>query len=56
MSNIGKDILELLRSKADAEWEYHNPYFLQDVNALIGSYYNLEDEKVDEWIHEMWGA
>jgi hypothetical protein len=54
--NIGDEILALLRSKADAPWEYYNPYFLLAITEQIESYYQVEDEVVDEWIQEMFSA
>ena len=54
--NIGEEILVLLRNKADSEFEYYNPNFLLAVTELIHGYYDLEDEVVDEWVTEMFGA
>jgi hypothetical protein len=55
-ANIGEEILALLRSKADAEWEYYNPNFLQAITEQIESYYEVRDDAVDEWITEMFSA
>lgn len=52
-SNIGEEIMALLRTKAEAEWEYFNPHFLSDLNTLIYQYYNVEDEVVEQWICDM---
>ncbi len=54
--NIGEEILELLRKKAEADWEYVNPHFLTEITSSIYGYYDLEDEVVDKWVEEMWGA
>ena len=59
MSNkqtLGEEILALLRQKADAEFEYHNPNFLSEISDLIDSYYEVGDPVVDKWIHDMFGA
>lgn len=55
-ANIGEEILALLRSKADAKWEYYNPYFLEAITAHIVTYYGLRDDVVDKWVTEMYGA
>jgi hypothetical protein len=55
-ANIGEEILALLRSKADAEWVYYNPYFLNTITDKIEAYYGVEDEVVNEWIIDMFGA
>ena len=55
-ANIGEEILALLRSKADAEWEYCNPHFLQAITEQIESYYETRDDAVDDWITEMFSA
>ena len=54
--NIGEEILALLRSKADAKWEYYNPNFLEAITEQIESYYEVRDNVVDEWITEMFSA
>jgi hypothetical protein len=55
-ANIGEEILALLRSKADAKWEYYNPNFLEAITEQIESYYEIRDDAVDEWITEMFSA
>jgi len=55
-ANIGEEILALLRSKADAKWEYYNPNFLEAITEQIESYYGARDDVVDEWITEMFSA
>lgn len=55
-ANIGEEILALLRSKADAKWEYYNPNFLEAITAHIVTYYGVRDDAVDEWITEMFSA
>lgn len=54
--NLGAEILTLLRSKADSEWEYYNPYFLSDITERIEEYYNISDEVVDRWVQKMFSA
>jgi hypothetical protein len=53
---LGKELLALLRAKADAEWEYYNPYFLMEIADKIEEYYNIRDDVVDEWIGKMFSA
>lgn len=54
--NIGEEILAILRSKADAKWEYYNPHFLEAIAEQIEAYYEVRDEIVDKWITEMFSA
>ena len=53
---ISTEILAMLRSKAEAQWEYLNPNFLTEITDLIESYYGLRDDVVDGWIAEMYSA
>ena len=53
---IAEELLAFLKKHSDAEWEYHNPHFLREITDTIESYYQLEDDRVNEWIQEMWGA
>lgn len=55
-ANLGVEILALLRSKADAEWEYYNPHFLLAITEQIEAYYKVEDDVVDQWVQEMFSA
>lgn len=55
-ANLGGEILALLRSKADAEWEYYNPNFLMAITEQIEAYYKAKDDVVDNWIQEMFSA
>jgi len=55
-ANLGVEILALLRSKADAEWEYYNPHFLLAITEQIEAYYQAEDDVVDQWVQEMFSA
>jgi hypothetical protein len=55
-ANLGVGILALLRSKAEAEWEYYNPHFLLAITEQIEAYYKVEDHVVDEWVQEMFSA
>ncbi len=54
--SIAEELLAVLKKHADVEWEYHNPDFLSRITDTIERYYALEDDRVDEWIQEMWGA
>jgi len=49
-------IMELLKSKAKAEFEYINPNFILGITELLESYYQLEDDDVDQWAQDMFGA
>jgi hypothetical protein len=55
-ANLGVEILALLRSKADAPWEYYNPHFLLAITEKIEAYYEVEDDVVDEWVQEMFST
>lgn len=55
-ANLGAEILALLRSKADAPWEYYNPHFLLAITEQIEAYYKVEDDVVDDWVQEMFSA
>jgi hypothetical protein len=55
-ANLGVEILALLRSKADARWEYYNPHFLLAITEQIEAYYKVEDDVVDDWVQEMFSA
>lgn len=55
-ANLGVEILALLRSKADAKWEYYNPHFLLAITEHIEAYYQAEDDVVDQWVQEMFSA
>lgn len=55
-ANLGVEILALLRSKAEAEWEYYNPHFLLAITEQIEAYYKVEDDVVDAWVKEMFSA
>jgi hypothetical protein len=55
-NNLGTEILSLLRSKAEKDFEYYNPHFLSEIVTLIEQYYGVEDEVVDKWIENMWSA
>ena len=56
MPSLGEEILTLLRSKADAKWEYYNPHFLEAITEKIEAYYDVRDDVVDEWITEMFST
>lgn len=56
MQSLGEEILTLLRSKAEAKWEYYNPHFLEAITEKIETYYGVRDDAVDEWITDMFSA
>lgn len=53
---LHEQILDLLRQKSKAEFEYINPHFLLAITEAIESYYGSEDDDVDQWIQDMFGA
>ena len=55
-ATLGAEILSLLRSKADAPWEYYNPHFLLAITEQIEAYYKVEDVVVDNWVQEMFSS
>lgn len=53
---VAEKLLNVLIEEAENNNTYVNPNFLSDINKLIYDYSELEDDKVDEWISDMWGA
>lgn len=53
---LHEEIMGLLKARAEAEHEYINLHFLQEIAGMLESYYGLEDDTVDEWVIEMFGA
>ena len=49
-------ILELFRERMKMEFEYINPHFMQEITGPLYDYYKIEDDDVDAWIIEMFGA
>jgi hypothetical protein len=54
--NLPQEILSLLQRKSQEEWEYVNPNFLLAISEALDGYYEVGDEKVDQWITNMYGA
>jgi len=54
--NLPFEILNLLKQKSKENHEYINPNFLVDVSTALYNYYDLEDNDVDKWIQDMFGA
>ena len=52
--DLPREILELLKKKAAMSFNYTNPNFLEALKDLLYTYYDLEDENVNNWIREMW--
>lgn len=50
---LHEEIMESLKARADLDDEYINPYFLRKITEAIYSYYQLEDDEVDQWVLEM---
>lgn len=53
---LHEEILELLRKRMSGEHEYINPHFMQKITSAIYDYYEVEDDEVDQWILDMFGA
>lgn len=53
---LHEEILVLLKKRATMEHEYINPNFLGIINAALYDYYKIEDDTVDKWIEDMFGA
>ena len=53
---LHEEILDLIRKRVGEDEEYINPHFMQDITTAIYNYYEVEDDKVDDWIIEMFGA
>lgn len=51
-----EDIMAVLRKHAELPHEYWNPNFLYELNGLLDSYGEIEDEVVDKWISNMWSC
>jgi len=57
-NKLADDIMALLKESAKESkgFQYVNPHFLSGLSNLLSEYYELEDDKVDEWITNMWSA
>lgn len=55
-TKLHEDILTLLKEKSYDKYEYINPHFLQTITSALYDYYKIEDEEVDEWVCDMFGA
>lgn len=51
---LHEEIMELMKQRANTNFEYINPHFLADLNELIYNFYDLEDEEVNKWIRNMY--
>lgn len=54
--DLPKAILELMRQKSQQKHEYINPNFLSDLSGLLWEYFEIENDDVDKWIKDMYGA
>jgi len=57
-SELGDKIMDLLieASKEESGFEYINPHFLTTINMALYDYCGLENDDVDEFIRDMFGA
>ncbi len=56
---LHEEILELFRKRMVSEatsFEYINPHFMQEIVTSIYDYYEVDDDEVDQWILDMFGA
>jgi len=53
---LAKEILNLLKKKAEGKHEYINPNFLLIVTEAINDYYDISDPIVDKWVQDMFSA
>lgn len=53
---LPQQILNLLHDKSQSTHEYINPNFLSELSTLLFDYYRIENEEVDKWIEDMYGA
>lgn len=53
--SIENEIMDVLRKYSEKDDEYINPNFLTAINEELKNYFNLEDERVDDWIISMFG-
>jgi len=54
--SLPEEILDLFKKRMKMEYEYINPHFMQEITGPLYDYYKLEDDDVDAWIIEMFGA
>ena len=52
---IQDDIIAVLLKYAEGEEVYINPNFLIEIEQALDSYYNLDNDKVHNWIQDMFG-
>lgn len=55
-NHIANQIMKILKDKSQQEHDYINPHFLVQLQSALYDYYELEDDEVDDWIQDMWGA
>lgn len=53
---LHEEILELLKKRSKGKHEYINPHFMSNITNTIYDYYGVEDDEVDQWILDMFGA
>lgn len=54
--SAAEEIMEVLKRRSKADYEYINPHFLTDIVTALYDYYQLEDNGVDKWIQGMFSA
>lgn len=47
------EIYDILKKYAEKDDQYINPHFLSIISDALTDYYQIDDEKVDDWIHSM---
>ena len=53
---LHEEIMDCLKRRSKAEYEYINPHFLLKIEEALCAYYECEDDGVEEWIRDMFSA
>lgn len=53
---LASSIMDILKNKAIEDHEYINPHFLLLITSALYDYHELEDDVVDIWTQDMFGA
>jgi hypothetical protein len=53
---LHNEILALLKKRMNMKYEYINPNFLTAITMALSDYYECEDNDIDDWIQDMYGA
>ena len=53
---LSEEILDLFKKRMKMEYDYINPHFMQEITRALYDYYKIEDDEVDKWVIDMFGA